>query len=53
MKRLSSRLVSIFMLAALVASCAGNTTEQPKTSAAPLTPPKDEDKQWGMANKDY
>jgi PQQ-dependent dehydrogenase (methanol/ethanol family) len=50
-------LAATFTLSLFTTSCATNSSDPSKTantaSAMPLTPAKDEDKQWTMANKDY
>src|SRR6476659_2301183 len=57
MKRISMLLAATFTLSLFTTSCATNSSDPSKTantaSAMPLTPAKDEDKQWTMANKDY
>src|SRR5262245_1214684 len=57
MKRISMLLAATFILPLFTTSCATNSSDSSKTantaSAIPLTPAKDEDKQWTMANKDY
>jgi len=47
-------LATTFTLSLFAVSCA-STPSQPTdaTAGAPLSPPKAEDKEWGMANKDY
>ena len=53
MKRSSFLAIAIFMLAVFTTSCASDTSQPPSaTASAPLSPAKDEDKQWLMANKD-
>jgi len=47
-------LVITFTLALFAVSCTSTTSQPPDaTAGAPLSPPKAEDKEWGMANKDY
>ena len=53
MKRLSALLmVSTFMLPAFTAACTSSSEPAKTSDASPApSPPKDEDKQWTMANK--
>src|SRR6185503_9766754 len=46
------RLPLLLIFAALVSACS-NTSAPEADKSAPSSPPKDEDKQWGMANKNY
>ena len=54
MKRLSMLLLATFMLPVLTTACT-NAGEPPQaqSSASPASPVNDEDKQWGMPNKNY